>query len=267
MTVPPSDERPDTPSIPSTPSIRSERIATAIAYIGFAIFSLFFAPGEGFQSPELAPLLSGDISNVNDIVFAILNLFGVVVLCHSVLLNPGGGRQTRLPFVPFTLGAFFLGIGFLGPYIIARDYVPSISAEEVADRSWYSRWLEGKPNAIFTVLYAVWAYAFALGLFTPGSEQLHDLIFYSAAVDLWRLMQSDKIICNTTIDFLLMSIAMWSPLKEDMRRRGWFVPGRETESAFTALSILSTPGLGPAIYILLRPGLPSAEEMEKGKKA
>lgn len=55
-----------------------------------------------------------------------------------------------------------------------------------------------------------------------------------------------------------MSLLTWGPLTEDMRRRGWFTPGSEFESNITAASILSTPGFGAAVYLVLRPRLPEA---------
>lgn len=148
----------------------------------------------------------------------------------------------------------FLGFPAFGPYFIAREYAPDVGRDEL--KSFFSKVLESRFVHLPNVLYALFVYAFVFGAFTPGSEQFHDAMFYGAAVDFSRLFSSDRSVAVSTIDTIVLSIAMWWPLREDMTRRGWFRKGNVTDSIFTALSILAAPGLGPALYLFLRPRLP-----------
>lgn len=247
-----------TPSKPATqvPSIRLERIAAGVAAAAFLVYGFVLAPGSITDQGEIGRILRGELDEVNDLFFAIFNLLGALSVNFAVLLNPGASRQKRLSTGLFSFLGVFFGFGALGPYLAAREYAPSVSSKEVAKQGIISRALESRAFSIGTLVYVGWVYAFAFGLFTPGTENLHDAIFYAAGVNLFRLFATDHFASVSMVDLVCLSIATWGPLTEDMRRRGWFAEGRLTESYLTALSIASTPGLGVAMYLILRPRLP-----------
>ncbi|CAN8066497.1 unnamed protein product [Agarophyton chilense] len=244
------------PSSTQTAFIKVERFATGAAYIGFISFALFLAPGSLSSTGEIGRILSGNVDDVNDLFFAIFCLLGTLSINMAVLLNPGAGAQKRLSTAVFSLLGVFFGFGALGPYLLGREYAPSVYTQDISKRGIFARLLESRFFSTGTLIFTLWTYAFALGAFTPGTAEVHDVLFFASYKGLERLLSADRFVCVSTLDGLLLSILTWGPLTEDMRRRGWFVTGKVLESILTALSILSTPGLGVALYLILRPRLP-----------
>lgn len=234
-----------------------ERYAVGALYISFAASVLVFGPGTLGDPGQFGMILAGKLEDVNDIFFAIFNLFGATSVVLAAILNAGAPRQQQLRTDLFSLSGLFLGFWAFGPYLVARQYVPQVHLEEVLDRGVLSRILESKTLALATILYAVWAYSFALGLFTPGTIEYHDVLLYAAVTDLVRVFSQDRGVFSTCVDFLIMNTIIWGPLTEDMSRRGWFKNGRYIESTLTALSFVLIPVVGPAVYLLLRPSLPA----------
>lgn len=69
--------------------------------------------------------------------------------------------------------------------------------------------------------------------------------------------------CDAGLDLVVLSVFFFEPALEDMRRRGWW-PSESDEAPTTAeqlrlLAFCALPVIGPALYVLLRPQLPSAE--------
>ena len=69
--------------------------------------------------------------------------------------------------------------------------------------------------------------------------------------DFLSLFNSQRLVHVSTLDFMLLSIAMADPLGEDMARRG--VEGSPLKYALL-------PVFGPLLYLLTRPGLERDEE-------
>lgn len=239
--------------------LNAQRYALGVLYVGIVTYGLFFAPGSFENNNQLALILRGQVDEVNDLFFAVFNLLGAIAANFAVLLNAGAPKQKRLATWPFSLLGFVFGFGALGPYLVAREYAPSVTREDVQDRGFVSRLLESRFFSVGTVLYALWAYAFALGLFSPGTQEFHNIVFYSSWVDLTRIITSDRLAFTTCLDFVILSLLTWGPLTEDMSRRGWFTNGKELESALTAISFILVPGLGPAFYLVTRSQLPKRE--------
>lgn len=120
--------------------------------------------------------------------------------------------------------------------------------------------LENRWLSVGTLLFSLWCYGFSLGLFTPGGQQYRDVVFYASSVNLMHLISTDRFVSTTCADFVISSLIIWGPLTEDMSRRGWFVKGKELESALTALSFMLIPVLGPALYLVTRSPLPEHKE-------
>ena len=68
-----------------------------------------------------------------------------------------------------------------------------------------------------------------------------------------QLFGSGQLVHVSTLDLAVLSVLMWGIIGEDARRRDWFSPAKMVP--FVAL-----PVLGPALYLLARPGLPGSEE-------
>lgn len=234
------------------------RYGIGALYIGFAASVLFLGPGTLSDPGQLGMIISGKLEDVNDVFFAVFNLFGATSITLAALLNAGASRQKKLRTDLFSVAGLFLGFWSFGPYLLGREYVPKIAREEVYDRGILSRALESKALAVATIGYALWAYAFALGFFTPGSLEYHDVLLYATVVDLFRDFSMDRGVFSTCIDFVILNTVIGGPLTEDMSRRGWFREGRNVDSILTALSFLLIPVLGPAVYLLLRPSLPES---------
>ncbi|KAI0563017.1 hypothetical protein FGB62_48g067 [Gracilaria domingensis] len=240
----------------SIPYVKLERFTTAVAYVGFVLFAFFLAPGSITDVGEIGRILSGKLDDVNDLFFAIFNLVGVLSINMAVLLNAGSGVQKRLSTGLFSFAGIFVGFGALGPYLLGREYAPCVYSQDVSKGGFFSRLLESRIFSIGTLIFTIWIYAFALGVFTPGTADVHDAMFYASYMSLERLLLTDRSVCVSTLDGLLLSILTLGPLIEDMKRRGWFVNGKMLESVLTAISVVSTPGLGVALYLILRPRLP-----------
>lgn len=246
-----------------TDSLRNGRIALAATYFAFVTYAFGFAPGSFLESEQTAGIFSRHFEEVNMIFFAIFNLLGAMGLNLATLLNAGASRQLKiLPTEFFTAAGTFLGFAAIGPYLILRKYAPKVNWKEVRSRSVISRVLESRVFAISVSLFCAWAYAYGFGVFvdTAGDGALKDLIFVSSFAELARLVQIDRVVSVSCVDVLALSVATWGPLTEDMKRRGWFTEKRYGESLATALLILSTPGLGVALYSALRP---TSTELEK----
>ena len=63
------------------------------------------------------------------------------------------------------------------------------------------------------------------------------------------LFDTVSLVNVSACDLIVLSAAVFLPMREDMKRRGW-----EDRSA-AAVAFCALPVLGPALYLLLRPSL------------
>jgi len=114
---------------------------------------------------------------------------------------------------------------------------------------------ESKLFAAGLVAAAAWCYVTA---FVPLDAPFDawDLILYARWVDWAETARVDRLVAATTADVGFMSVAVWGPLTEDMRRRRLY-GGGWADVAFAA-SVVAVPVFGVALYALLRPPLPRA---------
>jgi len=119
---------------------------------------------------------------------------------------------------------------------------------------------ESKLFAATLVAGALWCYVTA---FVPLDAPFGawDLILYARAVDWVELARVDGLVATTTADVGFMSVAIWGPLTEDMRRRRLYDGG--VADVLFALSVVAVPVFGVALYTLLRPPLPRAGERQR----
>lgn len=259
-----SNDNNDDESSSGTSGFQRRRMFLGGLFVAFVVYATTFAPESDWTSPQLSSILARDLSSVNTIFFAIFNLLSCIGVNYAIALNPGASQQPKwLPTRLLTLGGIVFGWGAVGPYVALRTPAPRVSAGEVRDAGVISRILESKWLSISNLVFCLLAYAYGFGLFSAGSETLHDLMFFSSLIDLSRLAVTDRFVNVSCVDFVFLSLLFWGPLTEDMRRRGWFTKGRGVESALSAALILSTPALGAALYFALRPPLP--EELSESK--
>lgn len=212
---------------------------------------------------NLSQLATGHFFEVNQILATEFNIIGALAINYAMILNPGASRQRKwVPTSFFSTMGVFLGFFAIGPYLTVREYAPQVTKGEVEERGLFSRALESRWLALFTVAVNVGWYAFGLGLFYDGSELWHDFTFFASLIEMARLIQVDRFVRTMSIDFATLSLFLWGPLTEDMRRRGWFKKDNGFESICTAISILLTPALGPSIYALFRPSLPDKIQVD-----
>lgn len=123
---------------------------------------------------------------------------------------------------------------------------------------------ESKLFAAGLVAAATWCYVTA---FVPlgAPVEAWDLILYARAVDWGVLATADRLVAATTADLGFMSVAVWGPLTEDMRRRRLY--GGGWADVVFALSVVAVPVFGVALYALLRPPLPQGGEGHAGTDA
>lgn len=216
------------------------RVLTGAAWAAFIGYAALVAPK---SAPEVdaalvTQLITLPFSGAANYLFeAQFNALGVMPAVYASLLMPGSKGQKPVPTVPFVAGSFALGYFSIGPYLTLREF-----REEPVKRSelgWFTRnVLEAKWNAALLTAFASYL---AFSAATHASAQ--QLAEYGTLFDTVSLVNV------SACDLIVLSAAVFLPMREDMKRRGW-----EDRSA-AAVAFCALPVLGPALYLLLRPSL------------
>ena len=217
-----------------------DRLALAAGWVALGSTAAFVAPQgtSAFDMDLIKGLVSAPFSGATNPIFeALFNSLGVVPAVYAALLLPGAKDQPRLPAVPPIAASFALGFFALGPYLILRE--PREGPVSRASLGWATRVVfESKPFAAFNAAFAV---------FLAGYGVTHaDAAAVEGFARLWT--EQSALCCVSSCDLLVLSIAMYGALAEDMRRRGVFDAGKA--AAFCAL-----PVVGPCLWLLARPEL------------
>jgi hypothetical protein len=236
----------------TTVSERPARLSMAAAYVGFSTYVALFSPGSFDVSPDsfdnqLIMRAIDDPSSLNPIFFAIFNALGVIPAINAALLLPGSRNQAPLPAVPFIVSSFALGFGGIGPYLTLREPRPQPLAR--SELGFFSR-------------YVSESRLFGAGLLAASLFLVYGLVTISdltaATTGFSELFASSKLVHVSTIDFCILSLLTFEPIREDMARRGWWTGGDGAEGnnlgRLLAFSLL--PVVGPAAYLVARPSLP-----------
>jgi hypothetical protein len=213
-----------------------------------------FGPGELFDLGTIGQILQGHSDDVNNLFLAVFYGLAQMGIVYAGLLMPAAGKQTRLNTLLFSVAGIALGFTGLAPYLALREYAPRVVAEDVDDAGLAARWFNSKACGVTAVAAAAYVYYLALAL--SASSESRDVIVYACWLDTARLFASDRGVNATLIDFSILSTAMWGPLTEDMRRRGWKFDKFNAASYINAACVLAAPCLGPAVYLVARPDLP-----------
>ena len=239
-----ASSKPGTPPPPSeeafAPWTDPGRMALAAGWVGLGSAAAIVAPQgtSGFDMELITTLISAPFSGAANPIFeALFNSLGVVPAVYAALLLPGAKDQPRLPAVPPIAASFALGFFALGPYLFLRE--PREGPVARSSLGWATRTVfESKPFALFNAGFA---------LFLTGYAATHwSADALTGFVQLWT--EQSALCCVSSCDLLVLSLAMYGALSEDMKRRGVFEPAKA--AAFCAL-----PVVGPTLWLVTRPAL------------
>ena len=217
---------------------------------------------------------------MNPVFFFVFNSLGLIPAVNAAVLLPGAKDQKPIPAAPFVASrveikshaphaidaklssylhllvgpsmarklistqvasSFFAGFGGVGPYMILRE--PRFGPIKRSELGFFPRVVtESK-------LFGAGLVAGAVGLYGGLLTQLSG----GALSDYIDLAASSKLVSVSSVDFLILSLFAFEPIKEDMSRRGWW--GCYGENNVGRLAAFCFPVLGPAAYVLLRPAL------------
>ena len=224
-----------------SPFSEPSRLALAAGWVALGGAAAFVAPSgtQAFDLELVTTLVSSPFSGAANPIFeALFNSLGVVPAVYAALLLPGARDQPRLPALPPIVASFALGFFALGPYLILRE--PREEPVTKSSLGWATRTVfESKPFAIFNAAFAVFLAGYA------ATHLNSDAV--SGFVQLWT--EQSALCCVSSCDLLVLSLAMYGAMAEDMRRRDAFDPAKC--AAFCAL-----PVVGPTLWLVTRPSLP-----------
>ncbi|HEY9645930.1 MAG TPA: DUF2834 domain-containing protein [Chroococcidiopsis sp.] len=207
-------------------------IGFGLLWVGLIGYAFIVAPPDQPDTWTLIQHLStGQLAGINPLIVTLFNVMGVLPMIYaSVLVFDGRGQ--RLPAWPFMVGAFAIGAFALLPYLALRRPNPTFDG----DRNGWLRWIDSHWNGL------------AIALLSAG------LLGYGAIAgdfsDFVQQWQTSRFIHVMSLDFCLLCLLFPSLLGDDMARRQWVNP-----LVFWAVSLV--PLLGPAVYLAIRPPLPS----------
>ncbi|KAG5180791.1 hypothetical protein JKP88DRAFT_270135 [Tribonema minus] len=222
---------------------------TAI-WTALVAYAFLYAPG---HTPEgdaavtqmTAALMTNPFSpDINQLYVVIFNALGVVPAIYAQLLLPGSKGQ-RLPAAPFVLASFAGGYFLLAPYLALRQYRPCVDEAQLRGLATLSTLRLG---GVLTLVFALGLLQFAITNHVWTSFEEYMLLF-----------RSQTLVHVSSIDLLLLSVVVWEPMLEDMRRRGMYTDGSRSANIRLA-AFCAIPVLGPAVYLAVRPPLLAAED-------
>jgi hypothetical protein len=234
------------PVIFETGETAPPRLAYLGLWLGLLIYAFSLAPGgsdaAGLVDTEIIKTMIStpfDSSNPSSPVFtSIFNALGILPAVYASLLLPGSKLGQKIPALPFVMGSFALGFFGVGPYLGLRNKRESVLDSE---RGRGSILFEFKGTSLALLGFAMYLIYFAVTGAYAGVDRWSDYL---------NLFSSSRLAHVSTIDFSILSLAMIDPLAEDMKRRNWSGPKAEVFCA--------VPVLGPCIWLLLRPSLPTS---------
>ncbi|KAK9152373.1 hypothetical protein Syun_010682 [Stephania yunnanensis] len=186
---------------------------------------------------KLLNLKGDDGFRMNEVLVSLWYIMGLWPVVYSMLLIPSGrSSKGKVPVWPFLLASFFGGAYALLPYFVLWR-PPSPPVEESELRKWPLNVLESKVTAWVLI---------GAGL---------SLIAYAALAngDVWKefyqYSRESKFIHITCLDFALLSTFAPFWVYNDMTARKW------SDKGSWILPLTLIPFFGPALYLVLRPGL------------
>ncbi|MCD9640778.1 hypothetical protein HAX54_026307 [Datura stramonium] len=211
---------------------------------GLMYYVFFLAPNQTpltdmYFLKKLLNLKGDDGFQMNEVLVGLWYIMGLWPLVYSMLLLPTArSSKGSIPVWPFLVLSCFGGAYALIPYF-ALWKPPAPPVEEAELQRWPLNLFESKLTAGVTM---------AAGL---------GIIFYAGLSngDVWKefyqYFRESRFIHVMSIDFSLLSAFAPFWIYNDMTARKWYDKG----SWLLPLSVI--PFLGPALYLLLRPSVPT----------
>eukprot|EP00240_Pyramimonas_obovata_P015926 CAMPEP_0118928444 /NCGR_PEP_ID=MMETSP1169-20130426/5696_1 /TAXON_ID=36882 /ORGANISM="Pyramimonas obovata, Strain CCMP722" /LENGTH=273 /DNA_ID=CAMNT_0006870419 /DNA_START=24 /DNA_END=845 /DNA_ORIENTATION=- len=216
------------------------RVITGVAWASLVGYAVGFAPkgSEALDMELVSSLIASPYSGeVNYLFESIFNSFAIIPAVYAALLMPGAKDQKPVPAQPFVVGSWALGYFVLGPYLALREI-----REEPVERSSLGfltrNVLEAKWNAALLLAFATFLAYSAASHFSP-----------EVLADYRNLLSTQALVSVSSADLATLSLMVYFPMVEDMRRRGW-----EDKTALAA-AFTAVPVVGPSLYLLVRPSL------------
>lgn len=224
------------------------RLMYGALWTGLLGYATYFTKSVNVDEQVAAKVLNTAVftpfdGTLSPVFISLFFALGVLPSVYACLLLPASKRQ-RIWAFPFVASSFFLGFFGIGPYLGLRNK-PSADVAAPwtrANADIGSGVLEFKGTPLFLLLSACY------------------LVYYACygeyAADRWQgfaeLFDTQPLARISTIDFTILSLAMFDPLEEDMRRRRYSGPD--------AKLFCSLPVIGPLVYLLLRPPVTAGED-------
>ncbi|KAM3395134.1 hypothetical protein P3S68_004139 [Capsicum galapagoense] len=211
---------------------------------GLMYYVFFLAPNQTpltdmYFLKKLLNLKGDDGFQMNEVLVGLWYIMGLWPLVYSMLLLPTArSSKGSIPVWPFLVLSCFGGAYALIPYF-ALWKPPSPPVEETELQRWPLNLLESKLTAGITMVAGL------------------GIIFYAglSSGDVWKefyqYFRESRFIHVMSIDFSLLSAFAPFWIYNDMTARKWYDKG----SWLLPLSVI--PFLGPALYLLLRPSVPT----------
>ena len=148
----------------------------------------------------------------NPIFVALFNYLGILPAINTCLLLPGSKDQKPLPAIPFIVSSFALGFFGIGPYLGSR----TLKTYGVTEGNGFGiKLFESKKISIGMLAFALYLTSFCFkGIVDSDMSAVNDFI---------TLFNQQRLVHVSTIDFTILSLSVWDPLREDMSRR--YTPG------------------------------------------
>lgn len=224
-------------------------------WAAFLTFGLFLSPGS-IGDPADTAIIQAYIDNptapegINPVFLIIFNGLGVMPLVLSQLACPQGSPRGP-PAGPFFAAAFGMGYGAAGLYLAVR--APPVVRKLRDETSWFTRTvLENKLTSIAALGLLV-----SVVLQASGSSHVVDEGWVAAAADYVALAEQSKLVCVSSLDLVILTIAAATLIPRDLQLRQGTNNDDPTDLGRTiAIATVFFPILGAALYCLWRPSLP-----------
>lgn len=218
-------------------------------------YAFMLAPGSLKDVSQILAVTKGASDEANPFFRALFTvLLGVGVGMFAVL-SAGAPAQTALSVELFGVLGSLLGFYGSGAYIALRTYSPvPPRPTELRKCSWLIRVMEWRLVGLFVLAYCLRAYSRLFPMHGGGHVG-----FSECWADFVHLLQTDRYVCASALDIVVLTFVGADIIAEDMKRRGWRFHGASaTKSCATNALIVSVPGIGLGAYLLMRPKLGKA---------
>jgi len=217
-------------------------VGTWVAWAGLLAYTFYFSPNQTplRDSYFLEKLLLQGIDDgvqLNVILTSLVALIaGVFPAVYTALLTPAAKNGNSVPAWPFLAASIFAGSFALLPYFALWE--PSKDTPQVpppTDKLDAVTKVTESPAFAAALLVAAGVLLFRIG--TAGEAEWYQF---------GRLWEESRLVHVTTLDFFVLTFATPFWMYTDASARGFKQEG-------LLPLFIAIPGVGPALYLLLRP--------------